>query len=494
MEKYKKIIEKLPDTVILLDDYKIKYINKCGLKKFNLEKEEAQGVDFFDLVADLDKETVKNNHTKKGKDKSFVYEASFFKNKEKNIFFRGEARVSVVEVDGSNFSLIVIRELEERKKIEEVFNQQERRFRAITDNTPDMIARFDEDCRYVYVNKATENIFQIPQKNFFWKNDEELGIKGERTPLFCEAINYVFNKKEKKEFYFEENIRQERRYFYAILVPEFFQDGSVASALLITRDITEIKEIDQVKSEFISITTHQLRSPLSAINWCSQSLLSEESGEINESQRSYLKSIQEATQRLIKITDVFLQTTILDLEMFIINPEKVDIVPFFKKITNSFKEKIEEKKINFTEEYDESIVLENDPRAISIIFKNIILNAIEYVPEGGLVDVYLRKEGDAVVFKVGDNGCGIREEDKSKIFAKFYRSERARMVKSYGTGLDLYIVKELASKMKGEVEVESPNPKFEKGCLFRVSFPVITPKKKCEDESEYPQCCPHESE
>lgn len=90
--------------------------------------------------------------------------------------------------------------MENYKKIEDVFNQQERRFRAITDNTPDMIARFDEDCHYVYVNKAMEKMFQMSQKDFFWKNDIELGIEGERTPLFCEAIDYVFNKKKRKSF------------------------------------------------------------------------------------------------------------------------------------------------------------------------------------------------------------------------------------------------------------------------------------------------------
>ncbi|MEA2092434.1 MAG: PAS domain-containing sensor histidine kinase [Patescibacteria group bacterium] len=367
--------------------------------------------------------------------------------------------------------------MEKYKKIEEVFNQQERRFRAITDNTPDMIARFDEDCRYVYVNKTMEDIFGMSQKDFFWKNDAELGIKGERTPLFCEAINYVFNKKEKKEFYFEENIKNERRYFYAILIPEFFEDGSVASALSITRDITEIKEIDQIKSEFISITTHQLRSPLSAINWCSQTLLSEESGELSEDQRNYLENIRESTQKLIKITDVFLQTTILDLEMFIINSEEVDVVVFLKKIVKSFSDKIEKKNIKLSEDYDSSIVLENDPRVLSIVFKNMILNAIEYSPENGSVDISLKKEKDNVIFEVGDSGCGIKEKDKNKIFAKFYRSEKARSIKTYGTGLDLYIVKELLIKMKGKIEVESPNPKFKKGCLFRVTLPTVTPKK-----------------
>jgi PAS domain S-box-containing protein len=381
--------------------------------------------------------------------------------------------------------------MENYKKIEEVFNQQERRFRAITDNTPDMIARFDEDCRYVYVNKTMEDVFGMSQKDFFWKNDAELGIKGKRTPLFCEAINYVFNKKEKKEFYFEENIKNERKYFYAIMIPEFFQDGSVASALSITRDITEIKEIDQVKSEFISITTHQLRSPLSAINWCTQSLLSEESGTLDEVQRNYLENIHESTQKLIKITDVFLQTTILDLEMFVINYEEIDVALSLKKVVKSFKDAIEKKNIKLTEDYDDSVVSENDPRALDIIFKNMILNATEYSPENGQVDISLKREKDMVVFEIGDNGCGIKEEDKEKIFSKFYRSEKARNIKAYGTGLDLYIVKELLAKMKGEVEVESPNPKFGKGCLFRVTLPTIIPKKSCDDDlsESSPNCC-----
>jgi PAS domain S-box-containing protein len=494
MIKCKEVIENAPDIIIIADGSTVKYINKYGLAKFGYKKKEVKGFDFFNLLVESDRHSAKRNHSNVSKDKTVTYEVTFLRNKKNDNLFRGEVKTSLIKSKDKYLNLLIVREIDSRKKIDDIFNQQERKFHAITENTPDIIARFDEDCRYVYVNDAMEKLFNIPKKDFFWKNDKELGIQGERTCLFCDAINHVFKKKEKKEFYVEETINNEKKYFHSVIVPEMLKDGSVVSALSITRDITEIKEIDQVKSEFISITTHQLRSPLSAINWCTQSLLNEGKEAFNEEQKGYLENIHESTQKLIKITDTFLQATIIELEMFIINLEKVDIIPLLKEAVNSFKEKALQKKLTFNENYESSLIMEVDPRALNIIFRNIVFNAIEYNEEGGSFDVILERQGDEVVFQVGDSGCGIKEEDKSKIFAKFYRSEKARSIKTYGTGLDLYITKELINKMQGRIEVESPNKKYNKGSLFKVFIPIKVAKKSCEKDSSLPSSsCPSSS-
>ncbi len=479
MNNYKKIIEEAPDGVVILSGEKIKYINSCALKTMGREREDVLGSNFFELVSEPDKYTVKKEHTDvlELKKKCASYEVNFIK--KDGSLFRVEVKINLVSFKKKDLFFLILREVESRKKIDEIFYRQEQRFRVITDNTPDMIARFDEDCRYVYVNDAMEEVFGVPKKEFFWKTDQDLGIEGERTPLFCDAIQYVFENKKKKEFYIEEDINNERRYFYTIVIPEFFDDGSVCSVLTITRDITEIKEIDQVKSEFVSITTHQLRSPLSAINWCTQSLLKGEAGELNEEQVNYLENINESAQKLIKITDVFLQTTVIDLEMFILNLEEVDSVELLKKVTRSFSEKIKEKDISIKEEYEEIPLIMADPRMLNIIFRNIILNAIEYNSEKGHIDVSLKSSNGKIIFEVGDSGCGISQEDQDKIFGKFYRSEDAKNIRTYGTGLDLYIVKSLIEKMKGEIKVFSPNEKFGKGSVFQILIPVICSEDNC---------------
>ncbi len=468
---YKTIVEKANDAIMLIKDGSVKYANPYAGKILGCKPEEINGEEFLDFVAEEHKEKAKKSLEESVlEEETFPYEAELRKKSGETIPV--EIHVRKIKYHKEEADIVFIRHIRARKKVERIFEEQEKRFQDLADNTPDIIARFDEECRYVYVNKAAEQIFGIPKKEFFWKTDEDLNLGGERAKAFKDAILSVFKNKEKKTFYSEAVIQGEKRYYYTVLLPEFFNDGEVKSVLSITRDITEIKEVDQIKSEFISITSHQLRSPLSVINWCSLSLLREDVGKINEEQKEYLGRIYESVRKLVKITDVFLNTTMIDLEMFVFSPRKTDLALEFQKIEREFEEIIKKRKIHFQKELEGSLSVKIDSRVFKIICRGLISNALDYTSKKGRVYFRMKKEEGKIFMEIGDDGCGISFGDRERIFTKFYRSETARNIKAYGTGLDLYLIKSLLAKIEGEIKLESPNPMFGKGTVFYVSIPV----------------------
>ncbi len=467
-EIYKTIIENANDGVVIIKDEKIFYANNYVLNKIGISEEEIVGKNLLDFVEENDKEKVLANYkrTLSGIINP-VYTAVFYKKNGEKI--TAEINSNKIKTSEGDLVLAIIRDNSIKEKLNLIFKEQEERLHNLTENTPDMIARLDDDCRYIYVNNAMEKTFNIPRKDFFWKNNKELQIKEEETPMLEEAVSLVFQNKEKKSFYSKTKINNERKYYFTILIPELYNDGSVKSALSITRDITEIKEIDQVKSDFISTTSHQLRSPLSIIKWCSLSLLEEN---LSENIEDYVQKIEKASKDLIKITDVFLNTTILDLEMFILNYKEFNVKALLEEIIFSFKYTIEAKEINFNTNCDSDFKIKFDERVLKIILKGLLSNAFDYTDKKGKVNLLIQKENKDIIIIVGDDGCGIPPEEQKKVFTKFYRSSVARNIRAYGTGLDLYIIKSFVEKINGNIILQSPNPEFDKGTLFTIKIPL----------------------
>ncbi len=470
-EDYKLIIEGSKDGFVMVDGDLVVYINQYLTDALGFKKDDVVGKNFLDFIAEEHKGVVIENLEKD----EHIHEVNF--RKKDGGFLLTEVRFQKTNYNQKNVNLLIIRDITTRKKIEEIFHLQEERFHGVTENTPDIIARFDNEYRYVYINDAGEKAFGIPKKDFFWKTDKDLGLAGKRTEAFKEAIDFVFQKKERKTFYNELLINGEKKYFYTILVPEFFKDGEINSVLSITRDITEIREIDEIKTEFISITSHQLRSPLSVISWCIISLLKGGDKNSKEESKEYLEKIEESTRKLIKITDVFLNTTMLDLEMFVFNFREIDVVITAEDIIREFKQVAEKKQISLNISIDDFPLIKFDSRVLKIVFRGLLSNAIEYSSKGGNVEFILKEnENKEILLEVGDDGCGVPTEDQKKIFTKFYRAETARNMKAYGTGLDLYLIKSVLDKIGGSIEMQSPNSKFDKGSAFFVKFPISNEK------------------
>lgn len=247
--------------------------------------------------------------------------------------------------------------------------------------------------------------------------------------------------------------------------------GKIIGSSAIAKDFTKEKEIDKAKSEFVSLAAHQLRSPLTTINWYSEILLGNELGQVSEKQKEYLEEINKSSRRMSELVNAFLSASRIDLGTFAINPQPMKLSEEINKSIDELEEKITKKKIIINKSIDENIPEINaDPALVRIIMGNLISNSVKYSPEGSLVDVSATKDDKFINIKVSDHGCGIPQSQKDKIFGRLFRADNAAQIDPDGNGLGLYIVKSIIDKIKGKIRFESEEGK---GTDFYVSLPLL---------------------
>lgn len=257
--------------------------------------------------------------------------------------------------------------------------------------------------------------------------------------------------------------------------------GGIIVMFLLVRahELSREKGIEKAKTEFVSLISHQLRTPPSTIKWYAEMLLRDERGTLTDDQKKYIRQIFTSSQQMITLTNALLNISRLEMGSFAIEPETVDLIKLTKQTLEECKVQIEEKKLQVKEEYEENLpMLTTDPKFISLILKNLIVNAITYTAENGQITITLSKDKhDKMHLSVADTGCGIPSAQQGKVFEKLFRGDNARMIDRKGSGLGLYIVKFIVQQMKGKIWFESEE---NKGTTFYVSIPQASLQKKRE--------------
>lgn len=235
------------------------------------------------------------------------------------------------------------------------------------------------------------------------------------------------------------------------------------------RDITKDKQIDIAKTEFVSLASHQLRTPLSTINWYTEMLLNGDAGSIKPQQSDYLDVIMHANKRMIGLVNSLLSVSQIELGVFSTSVQVINLVEICHIVLEELRGTIIEKKLRVKESYDKDLPsIMGDATYIKIIFQNLFSNAVNYSPVGGAIDISLGKVGKKLLLKVTDSGYGIPEAAKSKIFLKLFRADNIKTVNSGGTGLGLYLAKLIVDQLEGKIWFES---QLAKGSTFFVEIP-----------------------
>ncbi|MFH1745350.1 MAG: HAMP domain-containing sensor histidine kinase [bacterium] len=222
-------------------------------------------------------------------------------------------------------------------------------------------------------------------------------------------------------------------------------------------DVSKHHELAQAKTDFVSVASHELRTPLSIIKWYIDYLLMGDAGKFSEEQKKYLQKISYSNERIIDLVNSLLLVSRIDLGTFSIEPRPTDIAEIAEESLKHFLPEMEKKKIKFTKKIENIPILNLDSSLMKTVFENLISNAVKYTSEEGKVELIIKETKNDVLIKISDTGCGIQREDKPKIFTKFFRSDVARKIESVGTGLGLYIAKEIVEKSGGKIWFESPN-------------------------------------
>lgn len=259
--------------------------------------------------------------------------------------------------------------------------------------------------------------------------------------------------------------------------PVFDEQGVPRFFVATERDITREKEIDRAKTEFVSLASHQLRTPITAINWYAEMLLAGDVGKISKKQRVYLEEIYNGGRRLVMLVNSLLNVSRVELGTFIIQPEMLRPADVCDIALKDIRLLAANKNITINKQIAKDIPeISADAGLLQIIFQNIITNAVEYTKDNGTVTVIMRRQGDDLYFSVADTGVGIPAADQDKIFGKMFRADNARDIKTYGTGLGLYIAKAILTEIKGKIWFDSVE---NKGTTFYVTLPIsgMTPRK-----------------
>ncbi|HSW98315.1 MAG TPA: ATP-binding protein [Candidatus Saccharimonadales bacterium] len=244
--------------------------------------------------------------------------------------------------------------------------------------------------------------------------------------------------------------------------------GGVAGAIVVFRDVSKDYELDKAKTEFVSLASHQLRTPLSAINWYSEMLINGDAGKLSKRQHEYILEIFQGNQRMVELVNSLLDVSRLEVGKLPSAPQYVDLPKLVDDLERELTVSIREHDLKFKKEISDLQPVFADPKQLRMILQNLLSNAVKYTPDRGSVTARLHKARadeikaahlaaghDYWFFSVSDTGYGIPKAQQPKIFGKLFRADNVRVLDVEGTGLGLYIVKEIVERMGGRVWFES---------------------------------------
>jgi len=355
----------------------------------------------------------------------------------------------------------ILEDVEEaRKKAEEEKNKT----LAIIINFADGLLVFDKENKLSLINPQAENFLKVKGKEIVGKTTLELKNFPTLEPLISligEEIKGVF----RKELPTKEGLTLE------VSTVPMMSEKEKLGTLVILHDVTREKMVERLKTEFVSLSAHQLRTPLSAIKWSLKMILDGDLGKITKEQREVIEKVYKYNERMINLINDLLDVTRIEEGRYLYRPVLAEIEPIVQSVINSYKEEIEKKKLKFEFKKPKEKLpkVRVDVEKIGLAIQNLLENAIRYTPEGGQIAVSLTLVEKAIEFSIRDSGIGIPKDQQERVFTKFFRAPNAMRMEPEGSGLGLFITKNIIEAHGGKIWFESEEGK---GTTFYFTLPI----------------------
>lgn len=336
---------------------------------------------------------------------------------------------------------------------------------AIITNFADGILVFDKINNLLLINSQAEKFFKVEAKDIISKSISKISSFNFLAKLLEKRTEKIF----RKEFEIKENLVLE------VSVLPIIRGAEETGSLVILHDVTREKLVEKMKSEFVSLAAHQLRTPLSTMKWIMRMILDEEMGTINKEQKEFLEDSYQANERMIYLISDLLNVARIEEGRFLYELTPLNIQEMIESIVSFFESDASRRKVKveFKKPRKKMPEIMLDSEKIKIAIENLVDNAIRYSLPGGKVTIAIKQNEKQLEVFVKDSGVGIPKNQQSRIFTKFFRGNNVMRMDTEGNGLGLYITKNIIESHEGKIWFES---KLKEGTTFYFKLPIKNKK------------------
>ena len=329
---------------------------------------------------------------------------------------------------------------------------------AVLDSMIEGVVAIDREQRIVFLNTGARRLLGI---------SSVIGIghrvyEAVRVPAFLDTVQDAM--KSKKMETLEYRKPGEQTHLVLVVIP--ISTGPHAGAVAVVRDVSEMRRLEAMRRDFVSGVSHELKTPLTVIQACTDTLLGGALSDPTAAER-FLKQIEEQSERLLQLILGMLQLARVESGQQVLHIEPVDVVTVADDVLRGFRTVADTKSVQLFLTGTNDMTIIADDQALQTIISNLVDNALKHTKAGGGVTVELIADQFSKAIVVRDTGTGIRQELLGRIFERFYRVDRDRSRERGGSGLGLAIVKHLCQALGATVSVKS---EFGHGSEFRVQF------------------------
>ncbi|MCK6204585.1 HAMP domain-containing protein [Bacillus infantis] len=338
-------------------------------------------------------------------------------------------------------------------------SQEKEQLASILSGMADGVITFSRDGTILVTNPPAERFIQ----NWYYEQGEEStnieAVPSEVMKLFQRAVDT--GKEQIGEMPIQGRI-------WVIIVSPLYNNTFIRGAVAVLRDMTEERQLDKLRKDFIANVSHELRTPIAMMQGYSEAIVDDIAG-TDEEKKEMASVIYDESLRMGRLVNELLDLARMEAGHIQLTLDRVELKPYISRIARKFQGLSKEKIIKLESEFsitEDDFVF--DPDRIEQVLTNLIDNAIRHTPEDGSVKITVKSEEKGLMVEVSDSGSGIPEEDLPFVFERFYKADKARTRGRSGTGLGLAIAKNIIDAHKGQISVQS---KLQQGTTFSFVIP-----------------------
>ena len=335
---------------------------------------------------------------------------------------------------------------------------------AVVRYLADGLLIFDANARISLINPQAEKFFEVNKKEVLKKSIFELN----RFPNFRPLVSLLGG--EMKEV-FRKDLQIRENFVLQVTITSMIVGEKKVGALVILHDVTKEKLVERMKSDFVTLAAHQLRTPTSAVKWSMKMLLDGDLGKINEKQKEIIGKAYKTNNRTIKLVNDLLDVAQIEEGKYLSKTKLSNIKEVIQSVVDDYKEKLKERKLRLEiknpEEQLPKVMI--DVEKMKIVVKNIVDNAVRYTLPNGKISITIKSDKKEIEIRIQDTGLGIPQNQQGEVFTRFFRGANIMKIDTEGTGLGLYLTKNIIEAHGGRIWFES---KENKGTTFYFTIPL----------------------